>query len=43
MEGLESFAGIMARPATADENDGNEANYSFDKQGRRYLSAMPAR
>lgn len=43
MEGLESFLGLMRVLDSAEEEDDSEPNYSFDRQGRRYLSAMPAR
>jgi hypothetical protein len=42
MEGIESFAGMMAAAEDDAEDDENQ-NYSFDRQGRRYKSAMPAR
>lgn len=42
MEGLESFVGMMAR-ARESEADEDDSGYSFDKLGRRYKSAMPAR
>jgi hypothetical protein len=42
IEGIESFAGMMAR-ADVDAEDEDAQGYSFDKHGRRYKSAMPAR
>jgi hypothetical protein len=42
MEGLESFAGIMAKPQHEDDEDASP-NYSYTKTGKRYLSAMPQR
>lgn len=43
IEGLESFAGMMAMAVT-DENEGDSAQpVSYDAQGRAYKSAMPAR
>jgi hypothetical protein len=43
MEGLESFLGMMARVEAREEGDDAEPNFSYDRQGRRYESAMPAR
>jgi len=44
IEALESFAGIMARPMhDTDDDEDNRQPYAYDKNGRRYLSAMPAR
>lgn len=41
MEGLEAFCGLLAS-GRASEGD-EEANYAYDRAGRRYLSIMPAR
>ncbi len=41
MEGLESFVGMMAR--AQPEEDDSADNVSYDKRGRSYKSAMPAR
>lgn len=41
MEGLESFCALIAH-GRAGEDDG-DANYAYDRAGRRYLSIMPAR
>jgi hypothetical protein len=40
MEGIESWAALMTM--TTDEEE-TEPNWSFDRQGRRYASAIPAR
>jgi hypothetical protein len=42
MEGLESFAGIMAKPQHEDDDDASP-NWAYTKTGKRYLSAMPQR
>jgi hypothetical protein len=43
MEAIEAFCG-MARAGVEQEADDEEAeNYSYDRAGRRYKSAMPAR
>lgn len=41
MEGLESFCGLLASGRASDGDE--EANYAYDRAGRRYLSIMPAR
>jgi hypothetical protein len=44
MEGLEAFCGMIRGRVSEDEaNDDNEPNYRYSRDGRRYLSAMPAR
>jgi hypothetical protein len=44
MEGIESFLGMMRVFAARDEEEDDEPpNYAYDREGRRYLSAMPAR
>ena len=40
--GLESFAGIMAKPQHEDDDDASP-NWAYTKTGKRYLSAMPQR
>ena len=39
MEGLESFCGLFAWQNESDQN----RNWAFDREGRRYLSAMPSK
>lgn len=43
MEGLESFAGMLARGAVRDEDDDSEQNISYSRDGTPYRSAMPGR
>jgi hypothetical protein len=43
IEGLESFCGMLGAGRAEDEEDDNEPNYRYSADGRRYLSAMPAR
>lgn len=40
MEGIESFAALLA-VGVSDEDEEASANYAYDRQGRRYRSAMP--
>ncbi len=43
MEGIESFFGMMRLFNELENDDDDAPNFAYDKQGRRYLSAMPAR
>ena len=43
MEGIESFVGISRGALASREEDDDTENYAFDRHGRRYRSAMPAR
>lgn len=43
MEGLESFCALMARGLDRQEQDDETGNFSYDRHGNRYRSAMPAR
>ena len=43
MEGLESFVGIAQRKLARGDDEEDMDNYSTDRHGRRYKSAMPAR
>ena len=43
MEGLESFCGLLANGVMDEREDDADRNWAYDKQGRRYQSAMPAR
>jgi hypothetical protein len=40
MEGIEAFAGLLAL-GVVDSEDEETGNFSYDRQGRRYRSAMP--
>lgn len=43
MEGLESFAGMLARGIVRDDDDDSEQNVSYTRDGVPYKSAMPGR
>ena len=43
MEGLESFMGLVRSGAGEDKEDDENQNYSVDRWGNRYVSAIPAR
>ena len=43
MEGLESFCGMIRAGRSEDAEDDSGPNYRYSRDGRRYLSAMPAR
>lgn len=42
MEGIEALLGLI-RLGAAEDDEEHEPNYAYDRQGRRYVSAMPAR
>lgn len=43
MEALESFVALATMRRAAEEQDDAPPNFAYDRLGRRYLSAMPAR
>ena len=43
MEGLESFMGLVRSGAGEDKEDDENQNWAYDRNGNRYVSAIPAR